>query len=378
VKKIVPALVLYLVGFGVVLGRTEGGKQATTTAVGVKGAEPAARFGLKPLKQIKLFARESSDPAAAKLPPKRGYVDWFNGYVVAEGRGFPCPIEMKQPDVIGGQEKAMASRAAQADALRNVLALLNGISLNGKVTVGARAFKKGTIELKGFIRGHQWSSESWHKVGGIQYSKVVVKVPLWGVSSVCAKVYDEERKRFSHMRFRPSGASSRAGRAFAPDDYVFIDARGTRHKPALYPVIADKRGRPVYCIAHLDKTVCVTRCMVRYAFVDDDADEPWSGGGKLSPDLLSRILGLRAAEAAQGDDKRKRRRKRLKPKLVVRASKSNGGKLILDKKAAKKLADDPETRRLLGAGRVIVIMDSRVAGIEGALPVTSSTMLARK
>ena len=379
-KKIIPALVLFLVASGILLGEKEPGKEGASSPAkgGEEIPELAAQFGLKPLKQVKRFAPETADLAVPNLPPKKGYIDWFSGYVVAEGRGFPYPVEMKQPDVIGGQEKAMASRAAQADALRNVLALLSGINLNGKVTVGNKAFKKGTVELKGFIRGHQWQSESWHKVEDIQYSKVVVKVPLWGVSSVSAKVYNEERRKFSDMRFRFRGKSARAGFAFAPNDYIIIDARGTRHRPALYPVITDKKGKLIYCIAHLDKKVCVNRGLLKYAFVDGDVGEPWSRAEKTSTEWLTRVLGMRTAEAADEDKTKPRRRKKLKPKLVVRASKSKSGKLILGKNAAKKLAKDPNTRKLLSAGRVIVITDSRVAGIEGALPETLNPMLAQK
>ena len=62
--------------------------------------------------------------------------------------------------------------------------------------------------------------------------------------------------------------------------------------------------------------------------------------------------------------------------MVFRLRKSRKGTIVLGKKDAAKLAKDPAAKKLMQKGQVVVIVDSRVGGIEGARPRETPFRLA--
>ena len=361
-----------------------GEKPAAHAGMSFAQAPPdlAERMGLRPLTQVRKFYApakgEEEEPPEARQPwdVKFGKIDWFNGFVEAEGIGFPWPPEMKHPAAVPGQQKAMAARAAQTDALRNVLAMLQGINLNGRVTVEGHAFKEGVVELEGFIRGHEWVSEKWFKEKDVHYCKCAVRVPLWGVESLTARVYDTGLQGFNASAKPLPESAADAMENFTPEDYIVVDTRGLKTEPVLFPFFTDDKGKVIYSVSNVSRKTCVKGGLVRYAVVEERSSGQWSS---TSPrrDVFRLLLAqaqaqeTRPAQSAPVE-------KKVKPRLVVKAAGGSPGKVVLGREAAEKLAADPRSKELLNAGRVIVITDSRVAGIEGFLQKPADRMLAAK
>jgi len=345
----------------------------------------ADAVGLRPFKEQRSFKLNVDPEANPGLPDDVGQVEWLSGTITASGIGFPYPIYEEHPETISGMEKVMAEKAAQAVALRNALAMIHGIRMSKKITVKGRLFKRGTIELEGYVRGHRYLRSSWHKIKDKHYCRALVSVPLWGVHSINAEVFDDELAR--SIKLMPLGQTGRGkakGKVTVPatdhwpieEQAILFDARGTGMEPQLFPTICAQSGKVVYCVQHVNSVLCKRGGVARYAVTElsyQELTRVSSKGGGL--DIWPAVLGIRVAGAAE-QTRPAKKKARVRPRLVFKLRKSRKGTIVLGKKDAAQLAKDPASKKLMQKGRVVVIVDSRMGGIEGAKPRDTRFRLA--
>jgi hypothetical protein len=104
-------------------------------------------------------------------------VDWTTGKIRATGVGSP-PMNTEN----AGQARAMAQRAAIADAQRNLLRSIDQIKIDGGRSVGIMMRNKNMAErIQGFVKGSSVVSEQQLEGGRIE---VILELPLTGPSGL--------------------------------------------------------------------------------------------------------------------------------------------------------------------------------------------------
>jgi hypothetical protein len=336
-----------------------------------------------------------ADEAAAGLEPLKvrypdgSWIDWGGGTIHAVGKGYP-PADAARPDA-----EKLAARAAELTARRRALELALGMRLDAAETV--EAFGKGVlrVEIEGLIRGAEVVSTKWEADAERPHSTVEIDVPVWGLGSVQAgvwkgskKVYEKKLaqvKRVALVEPAPAGQV----RAVA----VVIDTRGSIVRPALMPSITAGAEAVLYDVMSLPAAERGRRAVCRYYTTDKSIQDisralggpvlHWAGGGLRvvgeGPPLASldpATAYLAAAEAEPEEPatepiKPRRRRRR----IVIKATEVEGkapANMVISKADAKKLAENQEASRLFKEGKVMVIADSRVGGVEGRLPAPAA------
>ena len=315
-----------------------------------------------------------------------GHVDWTCGHVIAEGRG--------QAPGRTDKDKFMARRAAEVVAARNALAIAAGLRIDDEG--GFADIEDAEIQLQGIIRGHETISIDWRPQNQPPECIVKMKVPLWGLKSVASVIYaNQQQKTLESRRQRLTLAPCRDDDS---DEVLVIDARGLGIRPCLFPVVSQADGAVLYDVCTVSGEACArVSPPVRYAESDlthmalaaqrglrpqpkGPRDQGTEGSrGRWQPLRLQLSCGTGVLQSLRDDDKRKKHatsRPTTKPskttrrRRVVKAVKAAGKnktEIVLTKEDAEKLRKDPQGAALLRAGRVVVVVDSVAAGIEGRL-----------
>ena len=325
---------------------------------------------------------------------KGGGIDWTSGEIIAEG--FGKGRGNRAADRVGAQ------RAATLVAARNALAIANGIQFDGNGRVGN--VRDGQITLDGVVKGQRVVGTTWDKSKTPVECRVKLSVPLWGVTGVCTVFADAQRRSAAvHGGRRLSLVEAKAD---VSDVVLVIDARGRKIDPCLFPVVKSADGAVLYDIATRTDPLARSQPPVRFVesdmtferlracleaparwTVDDvriaDADhDGWRGGRFLHAFQGRTTVMLMFAPApnlngpasqptttgptSQATSRPTRRR------VVVKAAAPIGGKspsrIVLTKEDAEKLRQSPEGANLLRGGKVIVVVDSAAAGMQGFCP----------
>lgn len=319
-------------------------------------------------------------------PVKDGEIDYANGYLVARGIG---KAKGKSP-----RDRQMAERGATLVAARNAMAIAMGLKVDNKGRFSD--VRNGEVQLRGMIKGHKVSMVDWRPEKTPPECIVKIRVPLWGVKGLCSVVHDRQRReayRYRTRRFRLC-----KDRVDVDEEYLIIDARGIGAIPCLYPVIEVDDGTVIYDVATMEAKGGTARQPARFAETEMTAGElrAWaefddleseqyafvdgagaSEGGELmepvSFDLAPTFVMEPGSAGAKGATTKpvtsqpvagsRRRKKRVV--TAVRPTKAEDAKIVLTKEDAEKLAATPEGASLLRSGRVIIVVDSVVAGIQG-------------
>lgn len=332
-----------------------------------------------------------------KTSTTAGQVDWCNGYVIAKGTG----LSKNRSE----QSKALAKRAAEVVAMRNALALSKGLQVDAKGPISrARNFE---THISGVIKGQKIVNMKWTPIKRKMECVIEMKVPIWGLKGVAELVYDEQLRRTSPIgnhRMQLAHGTKDVGEAI-----IVIDARGTGIKPCLFPEVITIENSVLYDVktcVHSKNEKCAP---LRYVETDMSLDELKSAIDRWMPEEYA-DAGNRAGEesiflrptfdaaigasfsipendifirqsdappthadpaskpattqpASQPTDG-SRRRPRMVVKAVKRADK-NPTQVVLTKEDAEKLSKSAEGSNLLRDGKVIVVVDSVAAGIQG-------------
>ncbi len=284
-----------------------------------------------------------------------GLIDWQEGYLLAYGHGRP-------PAGLDAAVAAMAARrAAVVDAQARALELVAGVRADAERRTRDLTGKDPELRLQ--LEGRVREAEVVRVEQG-DPCRVVLKVPLTGVSGVSVLLHDA---------VVPPGpappAQGRGPEAVEGHTGLLVDARGTGVRPALFPRILDRDGTLIYSVESVERDAFLLRGVAGYALAEPEGREragenPLVVVASAGDDFLPLLV-------AEGPGKKERRKRQGENPLQVRGLHSSGAlraNLVIGAEDARRIAGDPALARLLKESRVIVLTDPAVGGSEGVGP----------
>ncbi len=182
-----------------------------------------------------------------------GKVDWTTGMITAVGIGAP-PAQPAN----AAQARAMAERAAQVVALRNLLEAVKGVRVDSATTVENFMVTSDVIktEVSGFIQGAMPIDKKYMSDGSVE---VTVGMRLTG--ALADTLLPKGLATPSTPLTAPSGATAAPGQLYTG---LIVDARGLGVRPAMAPKILNEDGKEVYGSAWINRDFAVREGMVGY------------------------------------------------------------------------------------------------------------------
>ena len=184
-----------------------------------------------------------------------GSINYSDQTIAAVGIGF-----VPQNVINAGQARRMALRIAKQDALRQLIEIVNGVTLTSETTMsGAMVNDVINTKVRGFIRGAR-------QVGDAKYLsdtsvEVEYSVSMSGISDIMLPPLT--------VSAAPPGAAQPGAGTATPTTGgitgVIIDARGLKTRPAMAPRILDQNGNAVYGPGTYDRSYAVTNGVAGYS-----------------------------------------------------------------------------------------------------------------
>ena len=248
-----------------------------------------------------IVVAQGKDPKPDPKAPQPG-VNWAGQVVRATGQGAP-DLKAQNP----AQARLGAEMAAKADALRNLLAQVKGISVDGSRKMGD-LMEKDEIRMRveGVVRGFKITNKRYFSDSGVE---VEIEVPL----ALLSDVVDPDTTQMLATG-KPEGDKSNTG--------LVIDARGLKVTPSLMPRLLDDGGKAVYSIDFLSSDARKQSAVAAYVQSIDDAQKSQKAGEKP---------------------------------LVLKAARATGADLQLAPEDAKKLA--ALNTSFLADGKVVIVLN---------------------
>jgi hypothetical protein len=193
----------------------------------------------------------------------QGNINWSAGYIEAVGIGAP-------PEKLAGKINArpIALRAAQKDALRNLLEITKGVQVDSATAIKDFTVASNVLDkqVDGLVRNAEIVDYQYTPDGR---AEVKLRVPLYGnLAQIILPL----------VMAKPSAAPVLTDVAPAPDVKVIeslsaiivytgivVDARGIQARPAMSPRIFDEDAKEVYGLASVDLEYAVKQGMSGYA-----------------------------------------------------------------------------------------------------------------
>ncbi|MGC4113378.1 MAG: hypothetical protein QM765_01625 [Myxococcales bacterium] len=260
------------------------------------------------------FAGETKTPTP-KVPPAAPGVDWAAKTIKATGRGAPA---LNAPSVAAA--RIGAEKAAELDALRNILAVLKGIQITSERTVGDAM--GGSDDLRAKLEGE---AKAFKRVGTRYYNDGGVEIDVeMSIADLYTEVVPpppppsaEPAKAAEAPKLPANGEPTNTG--------LVVDASKLKAKPALAPRLVDEAGKEVY-----SSTVVATEAL--------------------------KTNGI-AGYLKSVDEAKKSARVGAKP-LIIKALRVQGASdLVIANADADKLRDPKGNVAYLGEGRVIIVSE---------------------
>lgn len=181
-----------------------------------------------------------------------GKVDWTTGVITSVGIGAP-PAQPAN----AAQARAMAERAAQVVAYRNLLEAVKGVRVDSTTTVENFIVTSDVIrtEVSGIIQGAMVMDKKYMSDGSVE---VTVGMKLTGAlaDALLPKT----------PLTPPTGLTGTLAPASPGQLYtgLIVDARGLGVKPAMAPKILNEDGKEVYGSAWINRDYAVREGMAGY------------------------------------------------------------------------------------------------------------------
>jgi len=197
--------------------------------------------------QLQGSVRDVIDPVGST-----GKVDWTTGVITAVGIGAP-PAQPAN----AAQARAMAERAAQVVALRNLLEAVKGVRVDSTTLVENFMVTSDAIrtEVSGYVQGAMVMDKKYMSDGSVE---VTVGMKLTGAlaDSLLPK----------GPLTQPTGIAGTLTPATPGQAYtgLIVDARGLGVRPAMVPKILNEDGKEVYGSAWVNRDYAVREGMVGY------------------------------------------------------------------------------------------------------------------
>jgi len=190
----------------------------------------------------------------------KGAVNWTEGYMEAIGIGAPPERYLGKP-----QARPNALRAAQVDAYRNLLEVVNGVRVDSTTTIRDFMVESDVIntQVQGMVKGARVSKQEYLSDGTVE---VTVRMPLAGnFASVIIPRILEKRPAAPLPAETPKAAPEKPAPAGETFTGLVVDARGIQARPAMSPRIIDESGREIYGSMNVEREYAVQQGMSGYA-----------------------------------------------------------------------------------------------------------------
>ena len=194
---------------------------------------------MKKLIYINIFILSSIFAQGVVTQLDKGSINYSEQMINAVGIGF-----VPSNAVNAGMARRMALRIAKQDAMRQLIEIVNGVTLTSETTMsGAMVDDVINTKVQGFIRGAR-------PVGQPKYLsdtsvEMEYSVPMSGISDIVLPPVTVPANNQSANN--NSGTTSQPN---APQTGgvtgVIIDARGLNARPAMAPRILDQNGNSIY------------------------------------------------------------------------------------------------------------------------------------
>ena len=179
-----------------------------------------------------------------------GKIDWSTQVITAVGIGAP-PAQPAN----AAQARAMAERAAQVVAYRNLLEAVKGVRIDSTTTVENFMVTSDVIrtQVSGFVQGAMVMDKKYMSDGSVE---VTVGMKLTGAlaDSLLPKT----------PSVPPTGIAATPGAAGQAFTGLIVDARGLGVKPAMAPKVLNEDGKEVYGSAWINRDWAVREGMAGY------------------------------------------------------------------------------------------------------------------
>lgn len=225
-----------------------------------------------------------------------GKVDWTTGVITAVGIGAP-PAQPAN----AAQARAMAERAAQVVAYRNLLEAVKGVRVDSTTTVENFMVSSDVIrtEVSGIIQGATVMDKKYMSDGSVE---VTVGMKLTGA---LAETLLPKGMPAPGMPAAPGtpvapgtpAAPAPGAPAVAPGQLytgLIVDGRGLGVRPAMAPKILNEEGREIYGSAMVSRDYAVREGMAGY--LKDPA------AAQTNPRVTDKPLTVKALKVA-GDSR---------------------------------------------------------------------------
>jgi hypothetical protein len=194
------------------------------------------------------------DSKVAEQSGDKGIINYEDGYVEAVGVGAPPERYMGKPNA-----RPMALRAAQVDAYRNLLEIVQGVRIDSNTVVRDFMTESDVVRasVEGLVKGAKVMNKDYLSDGTVE---VTVRMNLSGRMSqtIMPKAFDKEQG----SALPPPAAPAPSGDIFTG---LVIDARGLAARPAMSPKVVDENGREVYGSMNVDRQYAIQQGMTGYA-----------------------------------------------------------------------------------------------------------------
>jgi len=318
-------------------------------AVGLLAKEPAT----KPAKQTEPTSQPASvyvelrekalDAGFKPLVEKRrgGGIDWTEAVVFAKGEGKATGDS--------AQAIALAKQAARTVAMRNAALLTAGIRVDAKGRF--LDIKDEQIASHVFVKDAKVLSEVYDPPS--RTATVRVEVPLYGVNGLVKTT----KAAFKPVRGR---AWDWPGEGLGGStDVVIIDARGIQFAPCVAPCILTDSGESVFGPADVPAGEIHKRGMVLYVFMKDTGVRRDAKSVVVGPLARAKVV---TAQAGRIDPEFRAMAQKAfeRPLLLVADNtlETSRGTIVLTSAAVKELAICGEARKLMKAGKIIIVTDT--------------------
>ena len=311
-------------------------------------------------------------------------IDWKDGFYLAYGVGISS-------DKNRALAKVKATSSARKKAAANALKLASRIHF---INLEKLRIADYTERIEGVIKEAEYKTIKVTDTTPV-LAVVSVKVPLWGLKSISAALFDDLQRKFAELK-KLKVAQTEPKEVSDSEVTIIIDARTYKDalKRELFPTVKDENGNHIYDITRVSKKFAIKSGMVRYVVLADNEEEFEDLKERLekesaldSPDerfcsledgwLISNDEG---GDEEQGDERPKKKKKKKKKRIVVKADekKFDDATVVVSKEDADKMKEADEEADAMKKGNVIVIVDSRVAGKEGRLPRLDTVLATLK
>ena len=211
------------------------------------------RSFMKKLISLSFFLLSLSFAQGVVTQLDKGSVNYSEQTISAIGIGF-----VPQNAINAGQARRLALRIAKQDALRQLIEIVNGVTLTSETIMsGAMVDDVISTKVRGFIRGARQNGDP--KYLSDTSVEVEYSVPMSGISDII----------LPPLTVPTAAPGETAAAATSPNaggiTGVIIDARGLKARPAMAPRILDQNGNAVYGPGTYSREYAVTNGVAGYS-----------------------------------------------------------------------------------------------------------------